>query len=282
MIDYLLNTIGNYQIALAIGVFGTASSYYVILHKIGHDPYTRQQALHSLYDLLIGFITFLVITFIVFVNVGNYARFIVNTIYPSNIAKYLPEVSGNSLNDFQEVMSNVANIYYMLWSKTKDSLQSLYYTMVALQIVPVTAPIGIYLMQATQYFQWVSHTALFESYVLYILSQIAKYSILLSSLGAVLLVHDKTRGIGAFTVSMCICLCIGLYVFSSYVNYLINNVVFIEFKPKAVTELMTGAFNLASKLQEFCILSGVALAIIGACVGGLTYALSRVYQTLHV
>ncbi|GEM_PF-4268357 len=282
MIDYLLNTIGNYQIALAIGVFGTASSYYVILHKIGHDPYTRQQALHSLYDLLIGFITFLVITFIVFVNVGNYARFIAKTIYNENVAKYLPAMSGSSLNDFQNVMNGVANIYYTLWDKTKGSLQSLYYTMVGLQMVPVTAPLGIYLMQATQYFQWVGHTTLFESYTLYILSQIAKYSILLSSLGAVLLVHDKTRGIGAFIVSTCICLIIGLYVFSAYVNYLVDNITFIEFKPEAVTELMTGAFDLASKLQEFCINAGIALAIIAACIGGLTYALSRIYHTLHV
>lgn len=287
MLDILLSASGH-QIAIALGIFVASAGYHVAKYLLAPEPLTRQEAVHGMYSLLMGFVTFLLVTFVVFAQMGKYAMVIARAVYGDNqeILSRIPR-AGESIADFQSTMTEVSSVYYRLWERTRWSLMTLYSTIVGLQMIPITAPLGIYLMQASQYFQWVSNTALFESYTLYVLSNVARISIALSGLGAVLLVSERTRAIGAFIVSTCVCTAVGLYVYSGYASYIYDRAPWIDFtsiltNPSSAAQLIGGAFDLGKALQEFCVSSAIALASISAAIGGITYMLSRVYQSIHV
>ncbi|ABL88706.1 hypothetical protein Pisl_1551 [Pyrobaculum islandicum DSM 4184] len=74
-------------------------------------------------------------------------------------------------------MLKATETFNTLWHRVADGMKSIYAAMLIAQAIPVTAPLGIYLMQATQYYQWVANTALFEAYTLKVLTEVMTYAV---------------------------------------------------------------------------------------------------------
>ncbi len=266
------------SIALGSLLASLGVTYSLARYLLARTPIERQEALLQLQDSAYGVIAFVAVL-AYYLNLGE----VVN-----RLCEALGIEAYNALN-VEDVVRHAASVYETLWLTIVNNLRVLYSTMIALQMNPITTPLGIYMSHATQYYQWVAHTALHEAWLLATLSKACLYVLTIGGLGAALLTHERLRPIGSALTSLAIVLPTSMTVFSRWVElYVLPQIPVIKGLElsdiaaigQALLNAIMGGFEVARVLQEFCVYSALTLALTGALTGGISYLISRVYHSI--
>ncbi|GGP20445.1 hypothetical protein GCM10007981_08550 [Thermocladium modestius] len=176
-------------------------------------------------------------------------------------------------------ISDPVIIFNSLFTSISSTLEGLYLSIIALDAAIVTSPLGVYLSQSTQYFQWMAQLALSNAWLFYVLSRIGEYSPELAGLGFNLVILRQTRTWGGILLAIAITLPISTTLLASWASYISINISFANVA-RDIEQILTGAYSYGSQLQEFNIASELTLAISGASIYGISKAIDDVGHQL--
>lgn len=166
MIPYLNWSIIYASISLQAG-------YGLIKMNMGSLQQRREGGEEHLYNTIYG-VVLLVVFYVIYAKLGTICGAIAASLGIRSI-------------------SDPVIIFNSLFTSISSTLEGLYLSIIALDAAIVTSPLGVYLSQSTQYFQWMAQLALSNAWLFYVLSRIGEYSPELAGLGFNLVILRQTR-----------------------------------------------------------------------------------------
>ncbi len=246
-------------------------AYGVVLYMCGPTSYSRARGIEHVKDTLFAIITFSVM-YLIYRNLP----YLLYVIFSS--LGILHECNTNI--PIMLTLQNSENYFLSMFNSIKTLLLTIFTACTVLNTIPYTSPVAVYFSQATQYLQWMSHWALINSYMLYILAIVSTHALSIAGLGLALSVPQQTRSIGSILTAISIAFpsyVLGMYFLTKSLNiYILSEKVTYTNVLNVVKDIALGGFDLAEKLQTFNIMCDLGLAITGAA----TYTISKLIDNI--
>ena len=255
--------------SLAASLAGIYVAYAVVKSKIHPSPVERARAYEAVHDALVGIAMFSIFYF-TYMNLAP-------------LVKSIGAVVGVevSSSDIGAAVRDASRYFEELTSAIKGLLRALYYGIIVLNVVPVTAPLGIYAFHATWYLQYMASWALVNATLLTYMSEVAANAMLLVGLGCGLMPIRQLRFVASILVSLGLVTPASLVIVAEASRDIIGPGIYdfgnvLSAIPATIREVVTGGFELGQSLQTFNIVVDLSLAITAAVVYGVSRAIDEV------